>query len=521
MMYDYKSRVIAEKRTRISWYRVLAMSAPFLALAASGLMKVTFNTEYPESYNENNSLVTHHTPAEPVLVSQAIVDSPTRLRQQGTEVSLAQGSGIQASPTPETLYSNRIQEGDSPIETHPPHDLALATQTVPAPLSMTNENRPAASETPNGGELIANQWLEHEIQSGDTLAKIFSSMGLSPQLLHRIVNHSSETKRLARIKPGQVFRVLLNAQQVFQELIFQSSPAQSLRILPDESGFKTQWIDRPLEQRTTSVSGIIQNSLFLSAQESGLPDAKIMDLANIFGWDIDFALEIRAGDQFSVVYQQDYLDGDKLRDGPILASEFINQGKTYRAVRYVDSKGRTDYFTPEGKSVRKAFLRTPVKFARISSRFNLRRKHPVLNRIRAHKGVDYAASKGTPVRASGDGRIVLRGRKGGYGKTVIIEHGGGISTLYAHLSKFSSKRRKGKRVMQGTVIGYVGQTGLATGPHLHYEFRVNGAHRNPLKVKLPPAKPIDRKSRSDFLVKTQPLIAQLDDLSRTMVANAE
>ncbi len=246
-----------------------------------------------------------------------------------------------------------------------------------------------------------------------------------------------------------------------------------------------------------------------------------MELANIFGWDIDFALEIRAGDQFTVVYQEDYLDGRKLRDGPILAAEFVNQGRTYRAVRYVDKNGHADYFTPDGKSVRKAFLRTPVKIARISSRFNLRRKHPILNRIRAHKGVDYAAPKGTPIRASGDGRISYRGRKGGYGKTVIIEHGGGISTLYGHMSRYARKKRTGTRVKQGDIIGYIGKTGLASGNHLHYEFRVNGVHRNPLTVKLPAAKPIARNLKADFERQIQPLIAQLDALSRTMLAKAE
>ena len=251
-----------------------------------------------------------------------------------------------------------------------------------------------------------------------------------------------------------------------------------------------------------------------------MSDSKIMELAGLFGWDIDFSLELRSGDSFTVVFEENYLDEMKFRDGPILAAEFVNQGKTYRAVRYEDPSGHVDYYSPDGNSMRKAFLRSPIKFARISSRFSKGRKPPILGKTRAHKGVDYAAPTGTPIRAAGDGTISFRGKKGGYGKTVIVDHGNGKSTLYAHMSRYARNKKKGKRVEQGDVIGYVGSTGMATGPHLHYEFRIDGVHRNPLTVKLPIAKPIEKKYRDDFRLKTAPLMAQLDNLSRTLVADA-
>ena len=246
-----------------------------------------------------------------------------------------------------------------------------------------------------------------------------------------------------------------------------------------------------------------------------------MEVANIFGWDIDFALDIRKGDNFTLLYEELYLDGEKIEDGNILAAEFINHGKTYQAVQFTDGAGHTDYYSLDGKSMRKQFLRTPVEFSRISSRFNLKRKHPVLNRIRAHKGVDYAAPRGTPIKTTASGRIIHRGKKGGYGNAIIIQHGSKYSTLYAHMSKYRGGLKKGSRVRQGQVIGYIGSSGLATGPHLHYELRVNGVHRDPLRVKLPGAKPLDNKYMTDFKSKADNLIARLELVRTVQVASKE
>jgi len=241
-----------------------------------------------------------------------------------------------------------------------------------------------------------------------------------------------------------------------------------------------------------------------------------MNLAGIFAWDVDFVLAIRHGDEFSLVYEEYWQDGERVAEGDILAAEFVNRGKHFRAVRFKDASGRIDYYTPEGRSVRKAFVRAPLSFSRISSNFDPRRRHPKLNTIRAHKGVDYAAPTGTPIKAAGDGKIIHRGRKGGYGNAVIIQHGGNITTLYAHMSRFS-KARIGSRVRQGDIIGYVGATGLATGPHLHYEYRRNGVHLNPRTVKLPDAEPINAEYLPEFKKAAGPLLKQLDN-ERTLVA---
>jgi murein DD-endopeptidase MepM/ murein hydrolase activator NlpD len=248
----------------------------------------------------------------------------------------------------------------------------------------------------------------------------------------------------------------------------------------------------------------------------------ILRLANdIFGWDIDFALDIRPGDRFNVIYEQRYRDGQFVGDGRILAAEFVNDGETYRAVRYTSEDGKVDdYFTPEGRSMRRQFVRAPLDFTRVSSNFNLRRRHPILNIIRAHQGVDYAAPIGTVIKAAGNGRVGYVGFNGGYGRVVILEHGGGISTLYGHMSRFARGLHDGERVKQGQTIGYVGRSGAATGPHLHYEYRVNGTHKNPRTVKLPDAAPLPGKYFTDFHVKAGVLLAVLEQVHDTTVAAA-
>jgi len=379
-------------------------------------------------------------------------------------------------------------------------------------------------ETPTGHNIISTsvggKWIEEQVKKGDSLSRIFSRLGLSANLLHRIVNSSKEAKQLARIRPGQFLKVKLDQDGKLLTLIHERSAIESLQVLPAGDGFETRIVERGLEKRIAQKTGTITSSLYEGAQRAGLSDELIMKLASIFGWDIDFALEIRAGDRFSIIYEEEYLDGKKYDNGPILAAEFVNRGKVFRAVRYQDDQGESNYFSPDGRSMRKAFLRAPVDFRRISSRFTKSRWHPVLGKKRPHRGVDYAAATGTPIKASGDGRVIFRGRKGGYGNTIIIKHGSQYTTLYAHMSKFNRKVKKGSRVQQGQVIGYVGQTGRTTGPHLHYEFRVNGVHRNPLTVKIPAAAPIDNKYRQDFARKSAPLLKQLDLVSTTILAEA-
>ncbi|MEO8224808.1 MAG: peptidoglycan DD-metalloendopeptidase family protein, partial [Gammaproteobacteria bacterium] len=259
-------------------------------------------------------------------------------------------------------------------------------------------------------------------------------------------------------------------------------------------------------------------SLFEAAQESRVSEKLIMNMARIFEYDIDFVRDIGAGDQFALVYEELWRDGTKLGEGEVLAAEFVNRGARYTAIRYDDAGGRPAYYTHDGQPMRKAFVRAPVAFTRISSGFNPGRLHPILNTIRAHQGVDYAAPKGTPVKASGDGKIIFRGWKGGYGNTIILQHGGNVTTLYGHLSRFGS-RSYGSRVRQGDVIGFVGATGLATAPHLHYEYRKNGVHLNPSTVILPNAEPLRGQELTAFRSAAQPLLQRLESPGSMLAAN--
>jgi len=273
--------------------------------------------------------------------------------------------------------------------------------------------------------------------------------------------------------------------------------------------------------RSAYVHGVINSSLSQSAARAGLSHSMTMDMASVFGYDIDFAQDIRQGDEFDVIYEQKVANGKVVGTGNILSARFTNRGKTYTAVRYTNKQGNSSYYTADGNSMRKAFIRTPVDFARISSRFSMGRKHPILNKIRAHKGVDYAAPRGTPIKAAGDGKVLLAGRRGGYGNTVIIQHGNTYRTLYGHMQGFAKGVQTGGTVKQGQVIGYIGTTGLSTGPHLHYEFQVNGVHVDPLGQKLPMADPIAKAERARFMQQSQPLMARMDQERSTLLASAK
>jgi murein DD-endopeptidase MepM/ murein hydrolase activator NlpD len=412
---------------------------------------------------------------------------------------------------PLQLPGQQREEGWVPSESSEHQNRALSASSQASTRLVAQDPH---AERPN------RRRISYQVAQGDTLSSIFAQLDLSASLLHRIVQSSERAADLTHIKPGEMLHVELDAANNLLSLTLEHDKIHSLEIQANETGFHCLEQNKDLELRTAHIQGIIEDSLYLSAKRAGLSDTVIMQLAEIFGWDIDFALEIRNGDRFSVIYQEAYLDGEKLRNGPILAAEFINQGRSYRAFRYTDEQGKADYFTPDGHSMRKAFLRAPVDFRRISSRFSKERWHPVLGKKRPHRGVDYAARTGTPIKAAGDGKIIYRGKKGGYGRTVIIQHAQNYTTLYAHLSRYNKQAKRGAKVKQGQVVGYVGQSGLATGPHLHYEFRVNGVHRNPLTVKLPDAEPIAKEYLTDFLLQTQPLVAQLDTLNRIMLADA-
>lgn len=364
-----------------------------------------------------------------------------------------------------------------------------------------------------------SDWFHAEIRSGDTLSALFDRNGLSAQELLRVTADQVAAEPLKKLYPGEQLKLRID-NAALSELVYDYDLTHTLRMIRVGDGFESRIIEKPLETRVAKSSGVIDDSLFQSAQSVGLSDKLTMELAGIFGWDIDFALDIREGDSFAVIYEEIFLSGEKVRDGNIIAASFTNRGESFEAIRYTDSEGRTDYYTADGHSMRKAFLRTPVDFSRISSGFSLGRFHPILNKIRAHKGVDYAAPVGTPIKSTGDGKIAFRGVKGGYGNVVVVQHGATYSTLYGHMSAFARGAETGSRVRQGQVIGYVGKSGLATGPHLHYEFLVNDVHRNPLTIPLPDAQPLAKGYMTDFQAKAAPLLSSLNLLTRSKLAVA-
>jgi murein DD-endopeptidase MepM/ murein hydrolase activator NlpD len=326
-------------------------------------------------------------------------------------------------------------------------------------------------------------------------------------------------ERLDELRPGDTI-TLVHADGLLQSLSRRISESETLTVARNDDRFVATIDSTPIETRRTRAHGVIESSLFVAARAAGVSSELIMHLANdIFGWKIDFALEIQPGDQFDIVYEQKYREGEYIGDGRILAAGFVNEGVSHRAIFFESSdKNVTGYFGADGRSMRRQFLRAPLDFTRISSNFNPSRRHPILNTIRAHRGVDYAAPTGTIIKAAGDGRVSFVGLQGGYGRVVILEHGGGISTLYGHMSRFVKGLRNGQRVGQGETIGYVGSSGAATGPHLHYEYRVNGAHKNPRTVSLPDAAPIPITYMPEFQSRSGALLAELDRADSPSVA---
>lgn len=358
----------------------------------------------------------------------------------------------------------------------------------------------------------ASEWSSVTIKSGATLSSIFDAANLPGDDWMALLKLGGDCTQLRHLRAGATIKLRV-ANGELQELVY---PLDELRTLSvrrgDDDGFEATTLTAQVEKRKTEVAGVIENSLFLDARKAGLNGRMIMEFADLFGYDVDFAQDLQEGDRFSVVYEALYKDGKKLRDGDILAAEFTNNGHTYRAVRYVAPDGSKAYYTPQGLSLRKAFIRTPVDFTRISSGFTMHRWHPILNRMRAHMGTDYAAPIGTPVHASGNGKVEFIGRKGGYGNVVVLKHGPTYETVYGHLSRFQRGLHVGSPVQQGQVIAFVGMTGLATGPHLHYEFRINGMPVNPEKVALPRGGLLSARELASFRSHAQPLIAALDDI---------
>ncbi|SFX95484.1 Murein DD-endopeptidase MepM and murein hydrolase activator NlpD, contain LysM domain [Pseudomonas sp. NFACC49-2] len=359
------------------------------------------------------------------------------------------------------------------------------------------------------------------VAKGDTLSTLFEKVGLPATSVHEILASDKQAKQFTQLQRGQKLEFELNPTGELTSLHTKLSDLESITLTKSDKGYAFNRITAKPTVRSAYVHGVISSSLSQSAARAGLSHSLTMDMANVFGYDIDFAQDIRQGDEFDVIYEQKVVNGKAVGNGPILSARFTNRGKTYTAVRYTNKQGNSSYYTADGNSMRKAFIRTPVDFARISSKFSAGRKHPILNKIRAHKGVDYAAPRGTPIKAAGDGKVLLAGRRGGYGNTVIIQHGNTYRTLYGHMQGFAKGVKTGGSVKQGQVIGYIGTTGLSTGPHLHYEFQVNGVHVDPLGQKLPMADPIAKSERARFLAQSQPLMARMDQEKATMLASSK
>ncbi|MCI0996410.1 peptidoglycan DD-metalloendopeptidase family protein [Pseudomonas corrugata] len=359
------------------------------------------------------------------------------------------------------------------------------------------------------------------VAKGDTLSTLFEKVGLPAASVHEVLASDKQAKQFTQLKHGQKLEFELNPEGQLTNLHTKLSDLESITLTKNDKGYVFNRVTAKPTVRSAYVHGVINSSLSQSAARAGLSHSLTMDMASVFGYDIDFAQDIRQGDEFDVIYEQKVVNGKSVGNGPILSARFTNRGKTYTAVRYTNKQGNSSYYTADGNSMRKAFIRTPVDFARISSKFSAGRKHPILNKIRAHKGVDYAAPRGTPIKAAGDGKVLLAGRRGGYGNTVIIQHGNTYRTLYGHMQGFAKGVTTGSTVKQGQVIGYIGTTGLSTGPHLHYEFQVNGVHVDPLGQKLPMADPIAKSERARFLAQSQPLMARMDQEKATLLASSK
>ncbi|HSE11885.1 MAG TPA: peptidoglycan DD-metalloendopeptidase family protein [Rudaea sp.] len=400
-------------------------------------------------------------------------------------------------------------------------DASVTTLDLPLPV-LTQDDAPTAPEDSAAPDAFddAGSWSVITVRSGQTVGDIFHQNGLNPGILQQLLGNSANAAALRNVHPGDELAFLRAADGSLRGLRFDRDEHTRVVVSLGVDGLHQQVIDRQIERRTHVAHGVVEHSLFDAGAQAGMSDAMVLKLANAFGYDIDFAQDLRQGDSFTVIYDDVYREGERLHDGEIVAATFINRGKRFSAFRYTDTAGNTMFYSDDGRPLRKAFLRTPVEFTRISSLFSAGRMHPILGTMRAHRGVDYAAPVGTPVHAAGDGKVVFRGWQNGYGNVLILQHGGHYSTLYGHMSRFASIR-DGQRVSQGQTIGYVGMTGLATGPHLHYEFRVDGTHRDPLSVTLPKPEPLPQVELARFHSQTQPMLARLKTLEATQVALAK
>lgn len=364
-------------------------------------------------------------------------------------------------------------------------------------------------------------WRNERVQRGDTVAELLRRLNVEDAVATDYLLKNKGAESLRQLSVGKEVQSEIAADGSLLALRYLNNGGSQVVIEKIGSAYKTSSLPVQLEQRVFMRTGEIKSTLYAATDAAGLTDPVANQMAEIFGGDIDFHRDLRKGDKFTVVYEMTYSNGEAVRSGRILAAEFINQGHAYRTVYYQTSSTTGDYYTPEGKNMHKAFLRSPIEFSRVSSGFSSSRFHPVLNKWRAHKGVDYASPIGTKVKVTSDGVVALVGKQGGYGNVVMVNHQGRYTTVYGHLSKFAPGIHRGQRVSQGEIIGYVGMTGLASGPHLHYEFKIDGTQRDPLRVALPDAAPISAAQKTAFLENTRELNERLAMLRNTRLAKLD
>ena len=388
--------------------------------------------------------------------------------------------------------------------------LPASHATLALPLPPLSAAR--RSETPG------DSWQILRVEPGQTLSNLFETAGVPATVMHRVLEHPGTREVLTRLRPGAeiAFDLPLNGQ--LRALRFDRDANHRVELSMQGEQIREKVLERATTRRTVVASGEIRSSLYASATKAGLSPSAINTMTDeIFKYDIDFSKDVQPGDRFSVVMDETWREGERIDTSKILAATFSTGGKTYTGFRY-ERGGKFEYFDIDGRPLKKSFIRMPIQFARLSSTFGARR-HPVLGSMRMHKGVDYAARTGTPIMAAGDARVQFAGTQRGYGNVVILDHGRGYTTLYGHMSRFGNVKT-GQRVAQGTVIGYVGSTGMSTGPHLHYEFRVNGQHRNPLSVTMPPPEPLKGAELAAFRAQTSPAMARIQGMEELLYANA-
>lgn len=443
-----------------------------------------------------------------------IASTPT-LSNKGTNLNIP----VVSAGSNDLLLATSINKKQPPIEVAKVFDSFSSIeledkQNKHSELPVTQTIK---SATINATSAQPGHVKKFTIQSGDTLTKIFEQANLPISQAIKLAQ-TKAAEKLKNLSLGKSMRVFFDKNNQWESLEYDIDKLNTMIVTLNKGSFEISQYEKQVEYRDFAAHGFITSTLGAAAEASGISLNLAYKLIDIYKWEIDFARDLRKGDAFSVVYQKAYVDGEYIDDGPILAASFSANGHTVKAIRYTDSNEVTAYFRPDGESLRRGFLRTPVKLARITSGFGNRR-HPISKKWKKHMGVDYGARRGTPIISTADGVVQYAGKKGGYGKTVILRHGGIYTTLYGHLSKLAKGVRSGKPVEQGQVIGYVGRTGWATGDHLHYEFRVNGKHKNPLKVKLPRTLPLAKKETDAFSNQAEPLLATLQSLKGNRVAS--